>query len=243
MVTRQTNLRGLVRHGKSNTFELRGVEARHFSLFLAALRAARDFNFSLEDLKTILTLASDWGFPRIQNRSMTALQNLRLPPVDKLLLAKRCQIAEWIREAYLALALRTPGLETADAPALGATATSVITHAREEILLHRMQALTLVDSSTLDSQCESPSQACREALCDIRLALLAKKTKVPKRDDAQARILLKEVSKLGLELCDTCRSDVAIACTIRALDEEISIAKRVFEDDIGRENSKWIQNA
>lgn len=174
---------------------------------------------------------------------MTAIQHLRLPPVDKLILARRCKLPEWIREAYLALAVRTLGLETADAPALGSTATSAITRARDEILLHRLQALTLVGSNTLDSQCESPSQACREALCEIRLALLAKKTKVPKREDAQARIFLKEVSKLGLELCDTCRPDAAIARTIRALDEDISIAKRVFEDDIGRENSKWLTNA
>ncbi|KIO21293.1 hypothetical protein M407DRAFT_10449 [Tulasnella calospora MUT 4182] len=135
-------LRGLVRHRESNTLELDGVEAGHFSLFLSALRAGSRFDFSLDELKIILPLANDWGFSKLRNRCMTTIQTLQPSPVYKLLLARRSKIPDWIREAYLTLAIRTPGLKTADAQALGATAMSIIARAREEILLHRLQSDT-----------------------------------------------------------------------------------------------------
>ncbi|KAG8931203.1 hypothetical protein FRC01_001716 [Tulasnella sp. 417] len=240
ITTRKGKFKGLARQGKSNTFKLKGVGARHFSLLLSALRAGPDFNFSLDDLKIILTLASDWGFSRIQDRSMTAIQNLRLHPVDKLLLARRCHIIEWICEAYLTLALRGPGLETADAPALGTKTTCIIALAREKILLHRLRTLTFEDQTSQILQCVWPSEECREALCEVRLLLLEKKTEVPEDEREQARLVLQHASWLGHELCDNCKADAAIARSIRVLDEEISAAKRVFADQMGRKPSEWV---
>ncbi|KAG8914431.1 hypothetical protein FRC01_004080, partial [Tulasnella sp. 417] len=105
-------LRGLLRHGKPNTFKLDGIEAGHFDMFLSALQASAGSDpsvRSLDDLKTILGLASDWGFSKLRKQCMTAIKKLRPSPVEKLLLARRSQIPEWIREAYLTLAIRTPG--------------------------------------------------------------------------------------------------------------------------------------
>ncbi|KIO21300.1 hypothetical protein M407DRAFT_29076 [Tulasnella calospora MUT 4182] len=244
MLTNQTKVNGFVKQGKSGTlFKLDGVEAHHFSLFVDALRPGRRFDFSFDDLKTIIALSSDWGFSKIQTRSMIAIQNLRPSPVDKLLLARRCRIPGWMREAYIMLAVRTPGLGTAETSGLGPTATSIIARAREEVLLHRLQALELVDSTNQDHQCESPSRACRETLCEIRLGSFAKQTKVPRQPEEQGRLVLKHVSKLGLELCDTCKSDAAIGRTISALDEEIRVARRVCDQEIGPQNSKWLENA
>ncbi|KAG8928360.1 hypothetical protein FRC01_006054 [Tulasnella sp. 417] len=243
LATNKTKLRGLARQGNSNTFRLIGVRPRQFNLLLSALRAGHDFNFSLDDLKTILTLSTDWGFSRIQDRSMTAIQDLRPGPADKLLLARRCQILEWIRGAYLTLALRGPGLETADASALGANATIIIALAREKILRRRMHILTFEDPASRRSQCVWPSEECREALCEVRLVLLEKKVEVPKNEGKLARLVLKHASWLGHELCDNCKPDTEIARTIRTLDGEISAANRVFADEIGRKDSEWLENA
>ncbi|KAG8928359.1 hypothetical protein FRC01_006053, partial [Tulasnella sp. 417] len=185
------------------------------------------------------------GFPKIENRCMTAIKELRPPPppAEKLLLGRRYKIPEWIREAYLTLALRDPGLETADARALGANAACIIARAREKILLYRLHVLTLKDPASRRSQCVWPSEECREALCEVRLVLLEKKTEVPEDEGEQARLVLKHVSGLGHTLCDNCKPDAEIARTIRTLDGEISAANGVFADEIGRKDSEWLEKA
>ncbi|KAG8931202.1 hypothetical protein FRC01_001715 [Tulasnella sp. 417] len=238
-------VKGLKRQGESNTFKLTGAESRHFNLFLSAFRPGSDLDLPFYDLKIILTLATDWGFPKIENQCITAIKELPRPPppVDKLLLARRYKIIEWIREAYLILALRDSGLETADARALGANATCIIAVAREKILLHRLHILRLKDPNSRRSQCVWPSEECLEALREVRLVLLEQKTEVPKNEEELARLVLEHASLLGHGLCDNCKSDAEIARAIRALDGEISAAKTVFADEIGRTDSEWLENA
>lgn len=156
-------------------------------------------------------------------------------------MARRGVIPEWIREAYLSLAIRGPGLKTADAQALGAAATSIIARAREEILLHRLQTLTLEDPATRQSTCNSPSRACREATCEARLALSARNRRLPKPEAELARLFLKEVSNLGQKLCDACKADGKLGRMVLALDEEINVARKVFEDELGQDDSKWLE--
>ncbi|KAG9025515.1 hypothetical protein FS837_004912 [Tulasnella sp. UAMH 9824] len=234
-----SDLRGLVRYRSLNTFKLDGVEAGHFSLFLSALHARSEFNFSLDDLKAILALASDWGFSELRNRCINNIKKLRPPPVDQVILARRSQIPQWTREAYLTLAVRTPRLTIADAGALGSTATAIIARAREEILLHRLQAFTLMDGSSRSLPCKSPSRACREVLCEVRLALMTEKRYLRKTNKARSDLFSKEVSNLGQELCDACKSEEALGCIIRALDQEIDVAKKVLKEELGADDS-WI---
>lgn len=169
---------------------------------------------------------------------MKSIKKLRPPPVDQVILARRSQVPQWVREAYLMLAVRTPRLTTGDAQALGTQATAIIARAREEILLHRLQAITLVDGSTRNLPCQSPSRPCREVLCEARLLLMAENRSLPKTNKARSNLFAKEVSHLGQELCNPCRSEEALGCIIRALDEEINVAKKVFEEELGADDSR-----
>ncbi|KAG8998943.1 hypothetical protein FRB90_012188 [Tulasnella sp. 427] len=238
-------LPGLIRHEKPNTFRLVDVATDDFNLFVSALRCGGNkFNFSVVQIRKILPLVTKWEFLALQERCITAYNKLLPPPLEKLELARQTKISEWIREVYLYFAVRNTGVKIAEAQALGSAATSVISHAREEILLRRLQLLTLASSTAETRKCISLNNACRQSICEVQLMLLTRKNPCrPKKDNALARLFRNELSGCGKEICDACKVDATLVSIVRSLKGEIDVAQRVFEDDLGRDVNEWLKHA
>ncbi|KAG8924817.1 hypothetical protein FRC01_011006 [Tulasnella sp. 417] len=231
------SLRGLIRKGNGrDEYQLRGVEADDFDVFLTVLRAHPNFEFSSEDLKVAMGLASDWGFDALRLRAKRGLEHANLSEFDKLALAKRCKDLEWIREAYLALATRIAPLSTEEIDALGVKATTAVARARERVVIQRLRALPFTDVQ----QWKCKRYSCRQALRDAWVKILDNGGSPEMSNLAVSAVLFDEIFSSGTALCEICASDGALAKALEDRQVEAAVAEAAIEQVLGETTAMWI---
>ncbi|KAG8903238.1 hypothetical protein FRC01_009281, partial [Tulasnella sp. 417] len=129
---------------------------------------------------------------------------------------------------------------------LGTTTAALIWKAREEIFLHRLQALTTKDRSAPapDTKCAGPSckQAIREAMLRVLekpgnagkvekdlVALMESELKVPPSDQAEA------------VPCDACKAGTGLRDGIVQQVEEVRLARIIMEVQLGKDGARWLE--
>ncbi|KAG9045706.1 hypothetical protein FS837_005793 [Tulasnella sp. UAMH 9824] len=230
------NVRGLVRKGRGrDEYQLRDVGADDFDVFLTVLRAHPDFEFSSEELKVALGLASDWGFEKLRLRARRGLENINLNELDKITLAKRCKDAEWIREGYLALAIRIAPLSVEEIKTLGTKATTAVVRARERVLIQRLRALPFTEAQ----QWRCKRASCRQALRDAWIKILDNGGSPEVSNLAVSAVLLDEALSSGSGLCESCASDEALAKALEDRQVETAIAEAAIEQVLGETAAMW----
>lgn len=97
--------------------------------------------FTLTQLKPILVLATDWGFRRLRVYAITHIPHHAMPPLDKIVLARRTQVHEWLLEPLVSLATRLEPLNPTEMETLGWETSTALTSAREKVLHRRLSLL------------------------------------------------------------------------------------------------------
>jgi hypothetical protein len=101
------------------------------------LRMHDDHDFTIQDWVILLTIASQFDFSKLRERAIREIDSyeprseLRLLPVQKIVLAQKYDIPKWLRSCYEALCARTRGLDNEEADLLGIQTTNCIWKARE----------------------------------------------------------------------------------------------------------------
>lgn len=188
-----------------------------------------EFEFSSDDLRITLPLASDWGFDDLRRRARRGLEMRNLSVLDKITLARRCKDHEWIQEAYVTLATRVAPLSVEEIKALGIDATTAITRARERVLIQRLRALPFNDPY----QWECKRIPCRQALRDAWVKILTEGGSPEIPHLAVSAVLLDEMVSSGTGLCETCASDEALAKALEDCQVERTVAEAAIEQFMG----------
>ncbi|KAG8898412.1 hypothetical protein FRC00_002848 [Tulasnella sp. 408] len=237
------SLSGFIRVGDgSGSLQLHGVKAVDFDVFLEGLRATTEIELNEEELKVFLALASDWGFDDLRNRTIHTIEQLHFSPIDRAVLARRCKISKWIREALLSLAIGPDPLNAKEIQVLGATTAAVVWRAREAIFTRRQHILTTIDHSKWQVKCHAVS--CKHALHTTLLRVLEKPGSAGESGPDVITLLKKEISadeKKGL--CRNCASYAGLRSMARDVAEEFQVAKAVLEDTFGNEDTVWLEPA
>jgi hypothetical protein len=96
-----------------------------------------DYNVALDEWISILSVATHFGFARVRERAAREINSARhqseLDPVQKIVLARKFDILEWLAPCYEALCQRPQGLENDEAEVVGATTTNCVWKAREAL--------------------------------------------------------------------------------------------------------------
>jgi hypothetical protein len=96
-----------------------------------------DYNVALDEWISILSVATRFGFARVRERAVREIDSARhqseLDPVQKIVLARKFDIPEWLAPCYEALCQRPQGLENDEAEVVGATTTNCVWNAREAL--------------------------------------------------------------------------------------------------------------
>lgn len=235
------DLRGLIRFGDgAGSLQLDDVKADDFDIFLEALRATAKTEPTIEELKIILALASDWGFQNLQNRTIRSIEKFHLSPIDRAVLARRCKIAKWIQRALLSLTILPDSFTASEIHILGATTSSAIWRAREAILHHYLQVILAEDPSARQTHCHDT--CCTNILRQTLVRVLEKPGSAGKAEADVAALVEKEIyPDEKVDLCDMCASDTGSAA--RRILEEVQVAKAVLEDSLGNEDVTWLEPA
>ncbi|KAG8990953.1 hypothetical protein FRB90_001533, partial [Tulasnella sp. 427] len=201
------NIRGLLRFGDGlENLQLDDVKSDDFDVFLTALRASDDAEVTFQDLRTILTLASDWGFDDLRHRCIRQIEKIpTVSAVDKAVLARRCKISKWIRGALLSLTVLPDPLTAAEIQILGTMTSALIWRAREEVFLHRVQALTIGEKS------KCTGTACKQVRRDALLRVLERSGTAGKSETDLVELVQQELSTSEAadkdKFCENCKSE------------------------------------
>ncbi|KIO21301.1 hypothetical protein M407DRAFT_218926 [Tulasnella calospora MUT 4182] len=237
------SLRGLTRFGDgSGSLQLDDVKAGDFDILLEGLRAPDETEFTEEELKVVLALASDWGFDDLRNLTMRTVETLHLSPIDRAVLARRCKITKWIRGALLSLPITPDPLNAQEIQMLGATTAAVVWRAREAIFTHRLQILTTAGRLTRQTKCHASS--CKQALRRTMLRVLEQPGSAGKSETDLPALLKKEISvDEKNSLCRNCASVLGLGGAAREVAAEFQVARAVFEGSFGNEDTVWLEPA
>ncbi|KAH9042759.1 hypothetical protein EDB85DRAFT_1916726 [Lactarius pseudohatsudake] len=90
------------------------------------------YSATLEKWKRILALARKWGFFRVEKLCVRELENLTIPPVEKIQIYQYFKLnTDLLRSSYVALTIRDEPLEFEEGKKLGDSTSLKITRARE----------------------------------------------------------------------------------------------------------------
>ncbi|KAG9023508.1 hypothetical protein FS837_005763 [Tulasnella sp. UAMH 9824] len=236
-------IRGLIRVGDgSGSLQLHDVKAVDFEIFLEGLRTTADTELTEEELKVFLALASDWGFDDLRNRTVRTIEQLHFSPIDRAVLARRCKITKWIREALLSLTIVPDPLNAKEIQVLGATTAALVWRAREAIFTRRQYALTTADHSKRQVKCHAT--LCKHTLRMTLLRVLEKPGSARESETDLTTLLKEEIStdeKNGL--CRNCATYAGFRIMARDVAEEFQVARALLEDFFGNEDTVWLEAA
>ena len=88
---------------------------------------------SLEDWTRLLSISHQFGIEKIRNRAITALEDMGLGPVERIVLAVNHDIPAWLKPAYVDLCQRKEPLREDEARKLGWSTTVKLACARERL--------------------------------------------------------------------------------------------------------------
>ncbi|KIO19731.1 hypothetical protein M407DRAFT_11256 [Tulasnella calospora MUT 4182] len=238
------NMRGFLRFGDNlDNLQLDDVKADDFDVFLSGLRASNNTEFTLEERQIILTLASDWGFEDLRNRTIREIEKLHPSVIDRVVLARRCKIAKWIRGALLSLTILPDPLTATEIQILGTTTAALIWKAREEIFLHRLQVLTTKGRPASQIKCAGAS--CKQAVREAMLRVLEKPGATGKAESDLVGLVESELKapQSGQEAlpCDACKAGTGLKDGVVELVEEFKLARIIMEVQLGKEGGKWLE--
>lgn len=80
----------------------------------------------------MLKLATKWHFDAVRELALNQLANVIMGPVDRVMLAKRCNIWKWLRSGYTDLATRSEMISLEEAERIGYPVAHALYRAREE---------------------------------------------------------------------------------------------------------------
>jgi hypothetical protein len=96
-----------------------------------------NYNPSLSDWVSVLSIATRFGFQRVRERAIIEIESSRfqreLGPVQKIVWAEKYDVHKWFFACYEALCQRDAGLKDSEAEALGPMKTNRIWKAREAV--------------------------------------------------------------------------------------------------------------
>ena len=96
--------------------------------------------FTLEELQNILILSTKWEFPNLRKYACKHIPSHPMAPLDKIELARRADVPEWLFAPQLELARRLSALTAEEGRRLGPNSVLRITKAREIIMRVRLSS-------------------------------------------------------------------------------------------------------
>lgn len=100
---------------------------------LTSLRSPEGRKVSLQEWIDLLSISTRFDFERARLRAIAEIGRSDLDPVDKIVLAGRYDVPEWLVTAYAALCQRAHPLEEQEAEKIGYRKTVLLWRAREAI--------------------------------------------------------------------------------------------------------------
>ncbi|KAJ3555815.1 hypothetical protein NM688_g2368 [Phlebia brevispora] len=126
-------------HADDSAIHLWGVTPTGFEVLLRYLYfgAHCDTSYTVSNWVDLLAVATDLSFPLIRDVVVSKLGSpeLGLDAIERIILAEKYNIPEWLLQAYVTLCQRVDPLQESEAQSLGAKMTARIARAREEILM------------------------------------------------------------------------------------------------------------
>jgi hypothetical protein len=96
------------------------------------VRSYSRYDATVEEWTSILKLAHQWGFIEVKNLALRGLEQLSIPPLQKIVLYNRYAIdCRLLREAYTAIAVRDEPITIEEALELGLETVLKLARARE----------------------------------------------------------------------------------------------------------------
>jgi hypothetical protein len=90
---------------------------------------------STEEWIYVLKLSTQWHISKIRNKAIERL-NPHLQPVDRVLLARDCQVSEWLSRGYRAIVDRAETISESDEEKLGTRAAMKLFRLRDAKRVH-----------------------------------------------------------------------------------------------------------
>lgn len=126
-----------------------------------------DFQLTLNEWSAILSISSRYDMDRIRQRAIRQINSYRpcMDPVDKIVLAQKHDIGDWLHSAYASLCQRVNPLEEWEAEKLGLRTTVKLARAREAVRelepQPRYSIEDTLDIEDLEDELYKPSEVSR----------------------------------------------------------------------------------
>ncbi|KAG8924916.1 hypothetical protein FRC02_010101 [Tulasnella sp. 418] len=131
-----------------NPIRLDAISSFEFESILRICEPKRFFKQSpgitLDEWKAILHLSTMWSFEELREHAIREIESIKPPPVDLILLARRCQVEKWLRPAYLELCKRPETITADEGRLLGIDLFAALCHIRERRCLMGAHDLQLM---------------------------------------------------------------------------------------------------
>lgn len=88
---------------------------------------------------SVLKLSTMWGFAEIRKLAITVLSDIKMDPIEKVLLARQNRIPEWLLAAYQELVNRELVISLEEAEQLGWDVAIRIFHMRDQAMATLLQ--------------------------------------------------------------------------------------------------------
>jgi hypothetical protein len=85
----------------------------------------------MEDWVSVLKLSTRWHFNRIRGLAITHLAAIAMDPVDKVVLAKKYKVRDWLQSGYESLVSRSTMISLEEAEKIGYQTAHLLYQARE----------------------------------------------------------------------------------------------------------------
>jgi len=87
---------------------------------------------ALEQLEAALHLSTMWAFGKVRDWTIKEIEKLNQSPIDRLELAQKCAVQQWLLPAYIQLCTRPERLTIREAERLGLHRYHILAQIREQ---------------------------------------------------------------------------------------------------------------
>ncbi|KAG8921815.1 hypothetical protein FRC02_012337, partial [Tulasnella sp. 418] len=135
-------------------------------------------NLSFEQWKAVLRVATEWDNPKLRQASINMIEGIGPKPLDSILLARKCNVPQWLPDAYVKLCMRKEPISAKEGTLLGIETFAELNRIREI----RKRSCKTCRSRSINITCKNCSADTEQMVSAAVKKFLSKGLKTTVRD-------------------------------------------------------------
>ncbi|KAG8919822.1 hypothetical protein FRC02_001347, partial [Tulasnella sp. 418] len=135
-------------------------------------------NFSFEQWKAVLRVATEWDNPKLRQASINMIEGIGPKPLDSILLARKCNVPQWLPDAYAKLCMRKEPISAKEGALLGIETFAELNRIRES----RKRSCKICRSRSVNITCKNCRADTEQMVSTAVKKLLSKSLKTIAKD-------------------------------------------------------------